>query len=228
MRTILSHFFKERKIGQLFGIPIKINGGFLLMMLLGLVLSIFSGPSTIVMLLILFGSIIVHEFGHIFAAKRYGIETQDVLLHILGGAARMNLKLKNGNQEIVIAIAGPATSLCLAILGLVFYFPLVALGAPGFILTFFHMFMVANIFISILNLLPAFPMDGGRILRGILWKFMGLKKATDVAILVAKCFAVMMFFGGIFGGMPSYMLLAWFIWFAGDTEKDALIRNGQI
>lgn len=198
------------------------------MMLFGLVLSIFSGPMTIVMLLILFSSIVIHEFGHIFAAKKYGIETEDVLLHILGGAARMRLKLKNGTEEIAIAAAGPLTSLCLAMLGMVLTVLLISIGAPAFVLRFFNMITIANMFIAVFNLVPAFPMDGGRILRGILWKFMGIRKATDVAILVAKCFAVLMFFAGIFGGMPSFMLLAWFIWFAGAAEKRALIQNGQM
>jgi Zn-dependent protease len=227
MRTILSFLGKERKIAQLFNVPIRINGSFLLMMLFGLILSIFYGPSTMVMLLIVFGSVVIHEFGHIFAARRYGIETRDVLLHILGGAARMNLKLKNGTEEIVIAIAGPATSLVLSILGLLFLLLFAAIGAPAFIVSFFQMFTVANVFIAVFNLLPAFPMDGGRILRGALWKFMGIRKATDIAILVAKGFAVLMFFMGIFMGTPSYVLLAWFLWFSGQAEREALIRTNQ-
>lgn len=216
---MLSYLVRERKIGKLFNIPIKINGSFLLLLMLGLIASIFYGPQTIIMLLILFASVVIHEFGHIFAAKRYGIRTADVLLHFLGGAARMEMNFKSGIEEAAMAVAGPLVSLGLACLGMLLLMPLVSIGAPVFILTFVNMFMSANFVLGVFNLLPAFPMDGGRILHGVLWHFQGIRKATNTVVLVAKGFAILMLAVGIFTFTPSLLLLAWFIWNAGEQEK---------
>ena len=222
---MLSYLTRERKIGKLFNIPIKINGSFLLLLLLGSVASLFYGSETIVMLLILFGSVLIHEFGHIFAAKRYGIRTADVLLHFLGGAARMELSFKSGTEEAVMAVAGPIVSLCLGFIGLLSMMVFISVGAPAFVITFFHMFTTANFIIGIFNLLPAFPMDGGRILHGVLWNFQGIRKATNTVILVAKIFAIIFLLLGIFTFTPSMLLLAWFIWNAGSQERDMIFRK---
>lgn len=173
----------------------------------------------------LFFCVLLHEFGHITAARRYGIKTPDVTLLPIGGVARLERMPKNPLQEFVVAIAGPLVNVAIAaILYLVLWeFP--ALGLR-FELKSFGNFLPAlmkiNIMLVLFNMLPAFPMDGGRVLRAILATGMTYAKATRVAAKVGQTIALV---GGLYAFLsphvsPLLILIAIFVYFGAEGEAE--------
>ncbi len=168
-----------------------------------------------------FGSVVAHEFGHAMAARHYGIPTLDITLLPIGGVARLARLPEKPMQELVIALAGPAVNVVLA-LGLFILFSLgVQVGhfapALGNQMDLVAQLIAANVVLCVFNLLPAFPMDGGRVLRGLLAMRLGHLRATEIAARVGRwmalCFAVLSFFSSI-----TLLLLAGFIYLAGTAE----------
>ncbi|HJZ44010.1 MAG TPA: site-2 protease family protein [Hyphomicrobiaceae bacterium] len=170
---------------------------------------------------ILFLCVVLHEFGHVFAARRYGIGTSDVTLLPIGGVASLERMPEKPSQEIVVALAGPAVNLVIA-------FVLVVLLGARFDLsqmaqleqaqsTLMGRVAAANIALLVFNLIPAFPMDGGRVLRALLATRMGFTRATRVAAYVGQGLAVLFGFLGLFGN-PLLVLIAVFIFLAASGE----------
>ncbi len=170
---------------------------------------------------ILFLCVVLHEFGHVFAARRYGIGTSDVTLLPIGGVASLERMPEKPSQEIVVALAGPAVTLVIA-------FVLVVLLGARFDLsqmaqleqaqsTLMGRVAAANIALLVFNLIPAFPMDGGRVLRALLATRMGFTRATRVAAYVGQGLAVLFGFLGLFGN-PLLVLIAVFIFLAASGE----------
>src|SRR5690625_1005818 len=119
----------------------------------------------------IFGSVLLHEFGHALAAKRYGIETPDITLLPIGGVARLERLPERPKEELVVAVAGPAVNVVIVA---VLYVGLLLTGRPGmpggFALiggNFFAQLIAVNVWLVLFNIIPAFPMDGGRILRAL-------------------------------------------------------------
>ena len=185
---------KSWRLGRLFGFPVEINLSFLL--LLGLVFVWFGGLTGVLVVSLAFGSVLLHELGHAIVARMLGVHVSGIELGFLGGAAKMVDMPKRPNHEIAIAFAGPAVSLVLAGIGLglgaLLQSPLVS--TVGWI----------NLVLAAFNLIPALPMDGGRILRAALAKRMSFVRATDVSVTVARVVAVGF---GIVGLMGAYQLL---------------------
>ena len=133
---------------------------------------------------LLFLCVLLHEFGHIFAARRYGVQTPDVILLPIGGVARLERIPEEPAQELVVALAGPAVNLVIA--G-VLYLALGGLapreglevGNPG--VDLLARLLWANLFLAVFNLIPAFPMDGGRVLRAFLAHRLGYARGTQIA-----------------------------------------------
>lgn len=200
--------FKSWRLGSLFGFPIDLNVSFLI--LLGLVFVAFGGLVGVMIVSLAFASVLLHELGHALVARRLHVRVSGIELGFLGGAAKMVDLPRTPNAEIAIAAAGPAVSLALAGAGLglgaVLHLPLLA--TIGWI----------NLVLAGFNLIPALPMDGGRILRAALAKRMSFVRATDVSVQVARVVAIGF---GILGLMGSYQLLflAPFLWMMGTRER---------
>lgn len=207
-------------IGRLFGIPVKVH--FTLLILLGFLLlassSADSGLYGVLIAVLLFASVVAHELGHALVARRYGVDTKEIVLLPIGGAALLSQNPKEPRHELLIALAGPVVSLALSGVAWVLW-EVVAL-------TVLADLIVVNLMLGLFNLVPAFPMDGGRILRAGLAGWMGNLRATRVAAklgrLVAVAFVVIAaVYGHIFLG-----LIGAFIFFAATAEeRSAIIQN---
>lgn len=203
-------FDKRWRIGTLLGFPVEINLTFLL--LLGVVLMWFGGLAGLVVVAIAFGSVLLHELGHAVVARRLGVRVSGIELHFFGGAAKMIELPRSANHEIAIAAAGPAVSLMLAGLGL----GLGALAGSWFIAAVGWI----NLTLAVFNLIPALPMDGGRILRAWLTRRMDFVRATDVSVTVARVVAVGLGVIGLATGAYQLLLLAPFLWVLGTRERE--------
>jgi len=167
--------------------------------------------------LVLFGTVVLHELGHALAARHYGIGTADITLLPIGGVARLLASPDTPKEELVIALAGPAVNVMLA--GLIFAALQLAPGLAGLgvvgavIVRWLHI----NVALLVFNLIPAFPMDGGRVLRATLAMRMGLSGGTRIAARVGQVLAVGFFFAGLVWN-PMLMLIGLFVWFSAAQE----------
>jgi len=201
--------FKSWRLGSLFGFPVEINASFLI--LLGVVFLAFGGLAGVIVVSIAFASVLLHELGHALVARQLRVRVTGIELGFLGGAAKMEGMPRNPNQEIAIAAAGPAVSLGLAGLGL-------GLGAVLHV-PFLGMIGWINLALAGFNLIPALPMDGGRILRAALAKKMSFLRATEVSVQVARVVAVMFGVWALAGGPFQLLILAPFLWMMGTRER---------
>ena len=167
----------------MFGFPVEINLSFLL--LLALVFVAFGGLPGVLVVGFTFGSVLLHELGHALVARRLGVYVSGIELSFFGGAAKMVQMPRSADHEIAIAAAGPAVSLMLggAGLGLGMLLHIPFLGWP---LGLFGTIGWINLVLAGFNLIPALPMDGGRILRALLTRRMDFVRATDVSVQVAR------------------------------------------
>ena len=170
--------------------------------------------------LILFSCVLLHELGHSYVAKKYGIVVKSITLIIFGGIASMEEIPPDPRIESKVAIAGPSVSLTI---GLVFYFiyGLLEFVALDIMSISIGMLAFYNVILCGFNLLPAFPMDGGRLLRSWLAKRMSYIDATHKAVLVGKIFALMMGVFGLFYGDFWFILIAFFVYIGASEEEKA-------
>ncbi len=208
--------FGSLKLGKFFGIDTYVHGTFWLLPLFVLISGVAGGNAygaagEVLFLFALFGCVALHEVGHALAARYYGVRTRDITLYPLGGVASLERMPERPVQEIVIALAGPAVNLVIAagifvgILGGLVAFP----GSfdhsaldplDGFVVNL----LKANVVLLLFNLIPAFPMDGGRVLRAVLAVGMPRLAATQTAVGVGSLLAVG---GGVFGLMTGQFML---------------------
>jgi stage IV sporulation protein FB len=187
------------------------------------------GPGAVsqtVFILALFACVVLHEFGHILVARRFGIRTPDVILLPIGGVARLERIPDDPKQEFFIAIAGPLVTAAIA--GALFLW-LKATGQPAALqnadLNSFGLageLMLANTFLLLFNLIPAFPMDGGRVLRSLLATRLGIVRATRIATSIGQMLAVA---GGLYAlahGMVLPALIALFVFMGASAETSAV------
>ncbi len=161
------------------------------------------GLAGVVFILVLFACVVLHEFGHALTAKRYGIPTQDITLYPIGGVASLNKIPDKPGQELAVALAGPAVNLAIAgvlYAALAFSGKLAPLSETNLIgmNNFWFNLMIANIILALFNLIPAFPMDGGRVLRALLAFRMDKLQATNIAAKVGQFLAILFVFFGFF------------------------------
>ena len=221
------------RIGTLIGIPIRIHFTFFLLLLWFGMASSSSGEgflSGVVFILLLFGCVVLHELGHAAMARRFGVETREIVLYPIGGVARLE-RIPSGKAELLIALAGPAVNLVLAgMLGVWFVVrnlqvavspeEMLQGGAPIVV-----QLLIANLTLFFFNLVPAFPMDGGRILRAILSMYAGQEKATRIASRVGQGFAVLFAIWAVVPPLkPVFLLIAFFV-FVGAGQEAAYERN---
>jgi Zn-dependent protease/CBS domain-containing protein len=165
----------------------------------------------------LFASVAVHELGHSWMAMRYDLEVESITLWILGGLASLKTMPREWNREFWIAVAGPVTSI---LVGLVCYAAVLALPASAQVTTFVVGWLaVTNLFLAVFNMLPAFPMDGGRVLRALLARTRPYAAATRLAARIGTGFAVLFAVVGVLSFSPMLLLLALFVYGAATGES---------
>lgn len=214
------------KLGEYAGIAVYVHATFLLLVgwiallhwfQLGTLQAVSSG---VVFILLLFGCVLLHEFGHALTAKRYGIRTRDITLLPIGGVARLEKMPDKPVQELWVALAGPAVNVVI-FLALYFFvqaksvlFPMEPDMVRGSLWT---RLMTVNLFLAAFNLLPAFPMDGGRVLRALLAMRMDYVQATNVAAALGQGMAFLFGFLGLLFN-PFLLFIAFFVWIGAAQE----------
>jgi Zn-dependent protease/CBS domain-containing protein len=189
-----------------------------------------SALTGIAFVIVLFACVVVHEFGHILVARRFGIATPDVTLLPIGGVASMERLPENPREEILVALAGPAVNLVIATILILLLgdhldlekFAQIESPKPGFL----EQVAIANLVIVVFNLIPAFPMDGGRVLRAILTLKVGYTRATRMAATFGQAMAVLFGVVGLLG-YPFLVLIAIFIFLAASGEANYVEMSDQ-
>jgi len=222
-------------IGRLFGSELRIHATFFLLILwIATAAWLAAGPEqalvNVVFILALFACVVAHEFGHALMARRFGIATPDITLLPIGGLARLERMPEDPRQEIAVALAGPAVNVAIWA-ALVFVFGadtrLEALEniedpAAGF----WGRLAAVNLFLVLFNLIPAFPMDGGRVFRAALSIPLGRVRATRLAARAGQVVAFGFGFLGLAAGAPLLLLIAIFVFVAAGAESsDVALRD---
>lgn len=220
------------RIARIAGIDVKIHLSFVLLpVIFGYLGWRQGGPAaageSILFIFLLFVCVVLHEFGHALAGRRFGIRTPDITLLPIGGVARMERIPEKSSQELAIALAGPAVNVLIAaVLGVV----LATTGGIFFITpekwrTICQNLMSINLALVVFNLVPAFPMDGGRVLRAVLGFFLPFTTSTRIAARTGQVMAVLFVIGGILWN-PMLLLIAFFV-FNGARQEIDYIRQRE-
>lgn len=210
------------KIARLAGIDVHMHVTFLILVAwVGAVhymqrKSLVDAAFGVVFILLLFVIVVLHELGHALTARRFGIATRDITLLPIGGVARLERMPDDPRQELLVALAGPAVNVVLAVVfgallaardGAAAFARFEVLGANDLLVSLFWI----NVMLALFNMLPAFPMDGGRVLRALLALRMDYLKATQIAATVGQGMAVLFGFVGLFGNV-FLLFIALFVW----------------
>jgi Zn-dependent protease len=236
--------FSSLKLGKAFGIGIFVHWSFFLLPAWVLLSNFGLGGwplafFALVVVLAVFGCVVLHELGHAMMARRFGIPTRDITLYPIGGVARLERMSEKPWEEFWIAVAGPAVNVVIA--GLLAFFLIVSgdlsrvVALPDLGLVFLNLLMWINVGLVIFNLVPAFPMDGGRVLRALLALRLGQLRATQVAVNVALVIIGVVFmlliarvpFVTNSVSVPSLVLIAAFVYFAGQQELASVYHREQ-
>jgi Zn-dependent protease/predicted transcriptional regulator len=218
------------KIASIAGIAVRVHATFLLLLLwVGgaawlTTRSPMGAVAGIAFVLMLFAIVVLHELGHALAARRYGVGTRDITLLPIGGVSRLERMPERPREELVVALAGPAVNVALMIVLVAIAFAAGIPLAPQDPLAA-HVHLVARLFwinaaLLVFNLLPAFPMDGGRVLRALLAMRLDHARATQIAASLGKGLAFVIGFIGLFGN-PFLVLIAVFVWFGASAEAQS-------
>jgi Zn-dependent protease len=226
------------RIGRIAGIGVYVHATFLLLLAWVVLLGYRAGGTLaaalpgLALILTVFGIVVLHELGHALTARRFGIATRDITLLPIGGVARLERMPRDPRQELLVALAGPAVNVVLALVLVVPLFLVegrdAALGAllpTGRLLdgSLLATLVGMNVWLALFNLLPAFPMDGGRVLRALLAMRTGSHvRATATAARVGRAFAVIFGLGGLFvWNNPFLVFIAVFVWLGATGEAAA-------
>ena len=218
------------KIGRLWGIDVFLHVTFLLFLAwaaysTGVGNGLRAAFSVLVLLISLFTCVLLHEYGHALTARRFGIGTHDITLLPIGGVARLERMPSNPWQELLVAIAGPAVNLAIAlVVGLVLFLKGEAIPrnpanlAEGGLL--WHL-LIMNLAMIFFNMLPAFPMDGGRVLRAALAMKLPYAKATRVAATIGQGMAILFAIYALASHQYLMLLIAALVWVGASNEAEA-------
>ena len=227
------------KVGRAFGIDVKVHWTFLLLLLFFAYAgfqdtgSPLGATITAAVVVGLFFCVLLHEFGHSLVAQRLGLEVPDITLFLFGGLARLKALPDRPADEVKIAVAGPLVNLVLAPL---FFGAALLLGADpstafGGLLGVssvggaFAVLALLNVVLAVFNLIPALPMDGGRVLRGLLATRMGPVRATDIAAAVGQFFALVFLLVGLL--INPFLLLVAVVIFFGANGEVQMVRQRE-
>jgi Zn-dependent protease/CBS domain-containing protein len=213
-------------IGKVAGTAILVHVTFVLFLGWIFVASwIVGGPESawqaLAFLVLLFACVVAHEFGHIFTARAFGVTTPDVVLLPIGGVARLERIPEEPWEEFLIAIAGPLVNVAIAVVLILIagahanMGDLYAVESPR--ASMIDRLTAVNLFLAVFNMIPAFPMDGGRVLRALLATRMGYVRATEIAAFVGQGVAFALGFVGLFYN-PLLIFIAIFVYLAASAE----------
>lgn len=220
-------------LGTVFGIRLQVHWTFLFVILFVVLLSVSAGNSVAETLLklgfvaALFSCVVLHELGHALAARYFGIPTKDITLLPIGGVARLTRVPRKPLQEIVVALAGPAVNVVIASVLLAVLLP--SRGASVFTQQgrdVWQQLLFVNIALVLFNMLPAFPLDGGRVLRAVLATFLTYSRATRLAATVGQVCAVCLAFLGL--ANPFLFIIAAFIFLGAAAESRQVIAHEEL
>lgn len=222
----LKKIFRDIYLGKMFDIPVYLNWSFFLLFIVNTITNIFSDYTWVqiiyenVFLLTIFACVVLHEFGHALVARRFGIQTKNITTYIIGGVARLEKIPYNPREELWITIAGPLVNIAIFLLLLPFIL-LIDLPENNVYInykTFLPILGLSNLFIALFNLLPIFPLDGGRLLRALLQIKLGRLRATNIASVIGRGgaigFIVLAFFGD-----PQLAMVGIFVFIAAYAEN---------
>lgn len=237
-------------IGKIAGISIDINWSWLIILVL-LTVSLATGwfpviyrdwsPAAywiagLIAAILLFVSVLVHELAHSLVARSRGVPVKSITLFIFGGVSNIEREPPNAGTEFWIAIVGPLTSIAIGIIA--FILGILLLPAVAFLGAILSYLGVANLLLGVFNLIPGFPLDGGRVLRSIIWGITGsLKTATRWASRIGEGIAVlfilfgifeMFFVGGGFLGGIWFAFIGWFLWQAARTANTQVMLQSLL
>lgn len=222
------------KIARLWGIDVYLHVTFLLFLgLMGLQDglqqgSVSAGVRQTLLLASLFVCVLLHEYGHALAARRYGIRTRDITLLPIGGVARLERLPDKPRQELVVALAGPLVNVAIATC------LFVGMKLGGVPVSFqawvenpsaLHTLLLVNVSLVLFNLLPAFPMDGGRVLRALLAMALPPARATQIAAVVGRVMAVGFAVVGVVFHVWMLVFIAVFVWLGAGQEAQAAVAR---
>lgn len=214
-------------LGTIAGIPVRVHATFALLLGWVALTHVLQGQgieqiaSGLALILSIFACVVLHELSHALTARRFGIGTRDITLLPIGGVARLERMPEKPTQELLVAVAGPVMSFGIAAAlfaiqallgGPVALHDLHVVGGP-----FLTKLMWINVMLAVFNLLPAFPMDGGRVLRAALALRMDRGRATDIAARAGQGIALVLGALGLFSN-PFLVIIAVFIWMGAKSE----------
>ncbi len=194
----------------------------------------------VLFILAVFATVVLHELGHALTARRFGIHTRDITLLPIGGVARLERMPREPKQELLIAVAGPAVNVVIALilwagLSAIGVSPALstaerAMGDPLWAQSFAARLLTVNVWLVLFNAIPAFPMDGGRVLRAIIaWKSGDYPRATDIAARVGRFFALVFGLAGLFVvNNPFLVFIALFVWLGAAAEASAVRQTASL
>jgi Zn-dependent protease len=230
--------FRSLRLGKFFGIDLYVHGTFWLLPLLILFSALSAGATAaeagveVLFVFAVFGCVVLHEVGHALAARTYGIATRDITLYPIGGMASLERIPERPWREIAIALAGPAVNLVIAgalLAGMfagVLFFPWSPEGPEGLDPLSPEVFAAkvlwANLILAGFNLLPCFPMDGGRVFRALLATRLDRIRATEIAVGVGSVVAGLFVALGLYLGYFGLLLLAFVVYLLGQAELAAV------
>jgi Zn-dependent protease/CBS domain-containing protein len=226
----------------MFGVPVRVHFTFFLLLaflairdvfLLG---SVAAAATNLALYVAVFGCVLLHEFGHVLAARRFGVPTRDVTLLPFGGLARLERMPHKPTQELWVAVAGPLVNVVLVPVFLLLAsatggLPGVArhgsdlVADPG---NLFGKLAVINIGLVLFNLLPAFPMDGGRVVRALLAMVMPYARATRIAAGLGIAMAALFALAALLGGNPMLFVIAFFVWLGATSETQQVQTRSAV
>jgi Zn-dependent protease/CBS domain-containing protein len=223
------------RIGRFAGIDLYVHATFFLLILWVVVLHWLEGRSLqavvsgVVFIVALFVCVVLHEFGHALTARHYGIPTKDITLLPIGGVSRFERMPERPWQEFWVAVAGPLVNVAIA--GAIYlalflsngFKPLTGLSVTGG--PFLERMLVANLALAIFNVIPAFPMDGGRVLRALLATRMDHVRATQTAAAIGQGLALLFGLVGLFRD-PFLLFIAFFVWIGAAQESQSVQIKG--
>lgn len=223
------------QVATILGIPIRIHATFFLVLVwvgMSAAASSRNVPRAIVLVLALFGCVLLHELGHAVMALRFGVRTREVVLYPIGGVARLE-SIPGGWAELLIAIAGPLVNV------------VIAAGCAALLLAFdvphalprvwtwqntgmVQSLLAVNVGLAIFNMIPAFPMDGGRVLRAVLALGLGQPRATRIAAFIGQTIAAVFVIGGLYRGTYSLAFIGLFVFLGASQEVAFQTRRRAI
>ncbi|MEJ2511189.1 MAG: site-2 protease family protein [Anaerolineales bacterium] len=215
------------KLGKFLGIDVYLHTTFFLMLAwIGITYwvqenSVAAVVSGVGFILAIFASVVLHEYGHALTARKYGIKTRDITLYPIGGVASLERIPEKPKQELWVALAGPAVNIVIAAVLFIWLLvtstlePLGSLSVAGG--SFIERLMITNLALVGFNLIPAFPMDGGRVLRSLLALRFEYTAATQIAASIGQGLALVFGFIGLFSN-PFLLFIAFFVWIGAQNE----------